>query len=292
MEKQLSTSGSSSASSPVLLERSLFHGTPDEATVRCICHQNFDPRMHGRHGTVYGKGAYFCSMAQYSHKFTQPVKRSGRRFVFYARVLVGQSVVGTSAYQRPPPLDPKRPYGTLYDTCVDNIANPRIIVVFDNVQCYPEFLIEYEVDAVFDAAMPRRPPQPQNLQVPHSLSNVPGTVPGASFFTPPLTSSASTPVAAPNVQFIASATGLIIINRPSTTFEYPSRLPSVPLSSQLNSACVSQAAQSAAFVSQPGPGLVSSQPGPFTATPVSLAAAAGATSSIVPKSKNEPCLIM
>lgn len=126
-------------------EQQLFHGTPDEATVRCISYQNFDPRMHGRHGTVYGKGVYFSSTAKYSHHYTQPCpEKSGRRFMFLARVLVGKSALGTSELQRPPPVDPSRPHGSLYDSCVNNTSKPDIVVIFDNDQCYPEFLIEYE----------------------------------------------------------------------------------------------------------------------------------------------------
>ena len=120
----------------------LFHGTPDEATVRCICHQNFDPRMHGRHGTVYGKGVYFSTTAKYSDGYSQ---NSGRRFMFVARVLVGKSAVGKPNLQRPPPIDPSRPHGSLFDSCVNSASKPSIFVIFDNDQCYPEFLIEYEV---------------------------------------------------------------------------------------------------------------------------------------------------
>jgi len=123
-------------------EQNLFHGTPDEATVRCICHQNFDPRMHGRHGTVYGKGVYFSTTAAYSDGYT---KNSGHRFMFFARVLVGKSTRGKPEFQRPPPVDPSRPHGALYDSCVNSTSNPTIFVIFDNDQCYPEFLIEYEV---------------------------------------------------------------------------------------------------------------------------------------------------
>jgi len=122
-------------------EQSFFHGTPDEATVRCICYQNFDPRMHGRHGTVYGKGVYFSTTAQYSHHYA---KNSGRRFMFFARALVGKSTRGTKDLQRPPPIDPSRPHGALFDSCVDRTSKPTIVVIFDNDQCYPEFLIEYE----------------------------------------------------------------------------------------------------------------------------------------------------
>jgi len=126
------------------LEVSLFHGTPDEMTVRCICHQNFDPRMHGVHGIMYGRGAYFAKTSKYSHSYTQPVGSTGNRYMFFARVLVGKSVLGVSDYKRPPPLDPNQPHLGLYDTCVDDVASPSIFVVFDNVQCYPEFLIEYK----------------------------------------------------------------------------------------------------------------------------------------------------
>jgi len=134
-------------------EQNLFHGTPDEETVRCVCHQNFDPRMHGRHATSYGKGAYFSISAEYSNDYAQPQtcldssKNSGRRFMFFARVLVGKSTRGKSKFQRPPPVDPSCAHGALYDSCVDSISHPKIFVIFDNNQCYPEYLIEYEVHA-------------------------------------------------------------------------------------------------------------------------------------------------
>ena len=125
-------------------ERQLFHGTVDETTVRCICHQNFDHRMHGVHGTVYGKGAYFATTAKYSHQYTKPFGPGASRWMFSARVLIGKSALGNTEYRRPPPLDWQLPHGALYDTCVDNVDNPSIYVVFNDVQCYPEFLIEYK----------------------------------------------------------------------------------------------------------------------------------------------------
>ena len=89
------------------MERKLFHGTPQEETVRCICNQNFDPRVHGAHGTAYGKGAYFSTSASYSNSYTTSSGR-GLRYMFYASVLVGRYVAGKSNYQRPPPLDPNK----------------------------------------------------------------------------------------------------------------------------------------------------------------------------------------
>ena len=139
------------------LERQLFHGTVDEKTVKCICHQNFDPRMHGVHGTVYGKGAYFATTAKYSHSYTKPFGNGGTRKMFLARVLVGKSTLGVTDYQRPPPLDSRRPHGALYDSCVNDVSNPSIYVVFDDEQSYPEFIIEYK-ELQAGTAVPAPPP--------------------------------------------------------------------------------------------------------------------------------------
>ena len=42
----------------------------------------------------------------------------------------------------PPPKDPSRPE-ILYESVVDNLANPSIFVVFSDAQCYPEYLITF-----------------------------------------------------------------------------------------------------------------------------------------------------
>jgi hypothetical protein len=172
------------------LERQLFHGTVDEITVRCICNQNFDPRMHGIHGTVYGRGAYFATTSKYSHSYTQPIGSSGNRFMFLARVLVGRSTLGKPEYKRPPPLVSSRQHGELYDTCVDNTDTPTIFVVFNAQQCYPEFLIEYEDKRPQDQNVeqqtqniPTSPQQPQQAptgslssgNVPHQAQSSSGT---------------------------------------------------------------------------------------------------------------------
>ena len=124
-------------------EMQLFHGTPKMETVRCICNQNFDPRMHGVHGTLFGKGAYFSTSARYSHTYTT-ASNKGLRYIFYARVLVGSYVNGKSEYPRPPAIDPRQPHGPLFDSCVDNSDDPQIFVVFEMDQCYPEYLVEYQ----------------------------------------------------------------------------------------------------------------------------------------------------
>lgn len=64
--------------------------------------------------------------------------------MFMAKVLVGRFTGGSSSYRKPPPLDPVNdPYGKCYDSCVDNIHNPKVFVIFDSSQSYPDYLIEY-----------------------------------------------------------------------------------------------------------------------------------------------------
>lgn len=64
--------------------------------------------------------------------------------MFMAKVLVGRFTGGSSTYRKPPPLDPVNdPYGKCYDSCVDNIHNPKVFVIFDSSQVYPDYLIEY-----------------------------------------------------------------------------------------------------------------------------------------------------
>ncbi|XP_066580426.1 protein mono-ADP-ribosyltransferase PARP11 [Amia ocellicauda] len=143
---------------PDIEERMLFHGTSHDI-VQAICTHNFDWRLNGSHGNVYGKGTYFARDAKYSSKFchngvnhhmtlqthgvaplifqSEPSFKS----MFLARVLVGDFTLGNSTYCRPPSKD--RSLMNFYDSCVDDIANPKIFVIFDCNQIYPEYLIEF-----------------------------------------------------------------------------------------------------------------------------------------------------
>ncbi|KAG9472240.1 hypothetical protein GDO78_020587 [Eleutherodactylus coqui] len=121
-------------------EVQLFHGT-EKLHVDAICNQNFDWRICGTHGTVYGQGSYFARDASYSHDYCTPTP-SGARMMFVARVLVGDFVVGNYKMKRPP----QRPGSSTqyYDSCVDDVSSPSIFVVFEKHQIYPEYLLEYE----------------------------------------------------------------------------------------------------------------------------------------------------
>ena len=51
-----------------------------------------------------------------------------------AKVLVGAYTKGDIEYRKPP---------TGYDSCMNDIEDPSIFVIFDGKQIYPAYLIEY-----------------------------------------------------------------------------------------------------------------------------------------------------
>ena len=63
--------------------------------------------------------------------------------MFLARVLVGDYATGRNSYRKPPPVDASKPFGRCFDSCVNDMNNPTIFVVFNSAQCYPEYIIEY-----------------------------------------------------------------------------------------------------------------------------------------------------
>ncbi|XP_028809578.1 protein mono-ADP-ribosyltransferase PARP11-like isoform X2 [Denticeps clupeoides] len=141
-----------------LEEKMLFHGTGYH-NVPSICTFNFDWRLTGSHGNVYGKGSYFARDAKYSSKFCQTtanhnsmLKNHGLappifqnpppfRSMFLARVLVGEYTMGFPFLCRPPSKDST--LTNFFDSCVDDLTNPKIFVIFDCNQIYPEYLIDF-----------------------------------------------------------------------------------------------------------------------------------------------------
>ncbi|XP_053319550.1 protein mono-ADP-ribosyltransferase PARP11-like [Spea bombifrons] len=138
-------------------EEMLFHGTGSEF-VDAICIHNFDWRVNGMHGTVHGKGTYFAQQALYASQYSRNSSKHGstlqahginlqqvsswaKKSMFLARVLVGEYALGDPKYIRPPSKDGS--LINLYDSCVDNIFNPLIYVIFDSNQIYPEYLIQF-----------------------------------------------------------------------------------------------------------------------------------------------------
>ncbi|XP_028602880.2 protein mono-ADP-ribosyltransferase PARP12-like isoform X1 [Podarcis muralis] len=120
-------------------ERLLFHGT-SKRHLHDICGQNFDWRICGTHGTLYGKGSYFARDASYSHAYCQ--SDTHIRSMFVAKVLVGDYVQGNPAYLRPPSRSNQS--NNFYDSCVDNVLDPSIFVIFEKYQIYPAYIFEYQ----------------------------------------------------------------------------------------------------------------------------------------------------
>ncbi|CDQ64293.1 unnamed protein product [Oncorhynchus mykiss] len=121
-------------------EKQLFHGT-DSKYLDAICLNNFDWRICGLNGTTYGKGSYFARDAKYSNSYTG---QSNSRSMFVCRVLSGDYIKGHSSFLRPPSKDGGDTI--FYDSCVDDVSNPSIFVVFEKHQVYPEYLIHYGED--------------------------------------------------------------------------------------------------------------------------------------------------
>ncbi|XP_029486272.1 protein mono-ADP-ribosyltransferase PARP12-like isoform X1 [Oncorhynchus nerka] len=121
-------------------EKQLFHGT-DSKYLDAICLNNFDWRICGLNGTTYGKGSYFARDAKYSNSYTGQLNT---RSMFVCRVLVGDYIKGHSSFLRPPSKDGGDTI--FYDSCVDDVSNPSIFVVFEKHQVYPEYLIHYGED--------------------------------------------------------------------------------------------------------------------------------------------------
>ena len=63
--------------------------------------------------------------------------------MYLVRVLTGEYTQGANEMIVPPPKDPSDA-NVLYDSVVDNTANPTIVVVFFDAEAYPEFLITYK----------------------------------------------------------------------------------------------------------------------------------------------------
>ena len=114
------------------VEKLLFHGAREEF-LDVICRQGLDWRLSGSsYGTLYGKGSYLARDASYSVCYAQTK-------MLLVRVLVGEFAAGAKTYTRPP----HKADLTLYDSCVDNVKDPKIYVVFDQQQSYPEYVITF-----------------------------------------------------------------------------------------------------------------------------------------------------
>jgi len=119
-----------------------FHGT-DEDTAKKIMQQGFNRNFSGLNATYYGKGVYFARDASYSASTTYARPNSrGEQHMFICRVLVGEYCIGRKDVRAPDVVDATT--NRLYDTTVNNLANPEIFVTYHDAQVYPEYLIKFK----------------------------------------------------------------------------------------------------------------------------------------------------
>lgn len=132
-------------------EEDLFHGTVADY-IDDICKDNFDTRLAGgRVGTLLGFGTYFARDAKYSDLYARTDK-DRNKYMFLAKVLCGKWDQGDPNYKRPPRIDPKDSHSDFFDSCVDNVDNPKIFCIYDKNQYYPHYLIKYTFDEAFNQA--------------------------------------------------------------------------------------------------------------------------------------------
>ena len=92
-------------------------------------------------GVLYGNVVYFARDASYSLSYSLDQCSGSRAKMFIANVLVGSYTLGQKGRKAPPSRNDPSNSGLLYDSVVDNQGNPTIFVIFQDNQCYPEYLI-------------------------------------------------------------------------------------------------------------------------------------------------------
>jgi poly [ADP-ribose] polymerase 10/14/15 len=124
-------------------ERCLFHGT-SEASTATIATQGFLREYNST--ALYGNGTYFARDASYSARgrYTPP-NSEGEKFMFLARVLVGEPCAGVSGMKKPAPK-PGRASGELCESMVDRLQDPTIFILSagSDDHAYAEFLVKFK----------------------------------------------------------------------------------------------------------------------------------------------------
>jgi hypothetical protein len=114
-------------------EKLVWHGT-DINNIDDIVSNGFDVRL-ARDGAI-GQGIYFAASAGTSLSYV----KNGDRMIL-CRVALGNTTTGHRSLRRPPLIKP----GLLYDSVDGRIGDDTMFCLFDNRQCYPEFVIEYQL---------------------------------------------------------------------------------------------------------------------------------------------------
>ncbi|NXU37475.1 PAR14 polymerase, partial [Drymodes brunneopygia] len=123
-------------------ERLLFHGTSEES-LAFINNRGFNRSYAGVHAANFGNGTYFAVNANYSANdlYSKP-DVNGKKYMYLARVLVGEYSLGKKGS-----LTPAQKNGSntvdLFDSSTDNISQPSMFIIFNDIQAYPEYIITF-----------------------------------------------------------------------------------------------------------------------------------------------------
>lgn len=87
---------------------------------------------------------YFATRANYSaqQKYSVPDEHANQK-MFICHVVVGKYTKGERTMKVAPPLDASKNEHLLFDTLVDDPANPTVYVVMSDSQAYPEYLVTF-----------------------------------------------------------------------------------------------------------------------------------------------------
>ena len=103
----------------------------------------FNRSYNGRHATVYGKGAYFAKIGNFSYAGQSTyakIQANGMQQLVLAKVLEGARTVGKATDLEPPYMDTVTK--VRFDTTGD--AQNTIIVTYRDQQAYPAYLVTFK----------------------------------------------------------------------------------------------------------------------------------------------------
>lgn len=123
-------------------EKKLFHGTSKES-LTLINKHGFNRSYAGMHAANFGNGTYFAVNASYSaHDTYSKPDVNGRKYMYLARVLVGEYSQGIKGAITPAAKNASNSVD-LYDSSTDNVSQPSMFIIFNDIQAYPEYLITF-----------------------------------------------------------------------------------------------------------------------------------------------------
>ncbi|NXI80759.1 PAR14 polymerase, partial [Rhipidura dahli] len=123
-------------------EKKLFHGTSKES-LTLINKHGFNRSYAGMHAANFGNGTYFAVNASYSANDTYSKPDvNGRKYMYLARVLVGEYSQGIRGAITPAAKNAGNSVD-LFDSSTDNVSQPSMFIIFNDIQAYPEYLITF-----------------------------------------------------------------------------------------------------------------------------------------------------